>query len=503
DSSIPNIEDVVPALDEAVHPESAATFESIDLQEDERDEPIDDHPLLQVNSPLADFVSGLPNGVAERKNRTLIKAARTMLVDSKLPTTFWAEAVNTACYVLNRALVIKPHNKTPNELIRGRPLLIDFMKPFGCPVTILNTKDYLGKFDEKVDEGFFVGYSVVSKAMRVFNKRTKIVKETLNIRFLRNAPNVKGNRRDWLFDIDSLTISMDYVLVVAGFQTNGIARTKDNIVAGQDEKKKEHEQEYIIIPICTTDPLISQGPKDSADDQVTRSEFEGILQQERKTEHINITNSFNTVSSHANTVGPSFVNTASPSPINAAGTPANTNSFEEHSFEQFSPFKNAFSIPHVPIVTPIDDTGIFDNAYDDEAVEEEVDINNVDSSYIIPDAPLTKFLKDHLKDQGHTQEEGIDYDEVFTPIARIEAIKLFLAYASFKDFVVYQMNVKSAFLYGKIKEEVYVCQPPSFEDPDFPDKVYKVEKALYRLHQALRAWKEMSTEFESLMHDKF
>nr|GEY98999.1 putative ribonuclease H-like domain-containing protein [Tanacetum cinerariifolium] len=148
------------------------------------------------------------NIVAERKNRTLIEAARTMLVDSKLPTTFWVEAVNTACYVLNRALVIKPHNKTPYELIHERPPLIDFMKPFECPVTILNTRDYLGKFDEKADEGFFV----------------------------------------------------------AGFLTNGIAGTKDNIIAGQAKKKKEPEQDYILIPICTTDPLISQGPKDSAVD---------------------------------------------------------------------------------------------------------------------------------------------------------------------------------------------------------------------------------------------
>ncbi|GJY84047.1 putative ribonuclease H-like domain-containing protein [Tanacetum coccineum] len=98
--------------------------------------------------------------------------------------------------------------------------------------------------------------------------------------------------------------------------------------------------------------------------------------------------------------------------------------------------------------------------------------------------------KARLVAQGYTQEEGIDYDEVFAPIARIEAIRLFLAYASFKDFVVYQMDVKSAFLYGKIEEEVYVCQPPGFEDPDFPDRVYKVEKALYGLHQAPRAWYE-------------
>ncbi|GJS11142.1 putative ribonuclease H-like domain-containing protein [Tanacetum coccineum] len=126
--------------------------------------------------------------------------------------------------------------------------------------------------------------------------------------------------------------------------------------------------------------------------------------------------------------------------------------------------------------------------------------------------------------KGYTQEEGIDYDEVFAPVTRIEAIRLFLAYVSFKHFVVYQMDVKSAFLYGKIEEEVYVCQPPGFEDPDFPDRDYKVEKVLYELHQAPRAWdkcdillvqvyvddiifgsikKSLCTEFEKMMHKKF
>ncbi|GJV89025.1 putative ribonuclease H-like domain-containing protein [Tanacetum coccineum] len=98
--------------------------------------------------------------------------------------------------------------------------------------------------------------------------------------------------------------------------------------------------------------------------------------------------------------------------------------------------------------------------------------------------------KARLVAQGYTQEERIDYDEVFSSVARNEAIRLFLAYAAFKDFVVYKMDVKSAFLYGKIEEEVYVCQPPGFEDPNFPDRVYKVEKALYGLHQAPRAWYE-------------
>ncbi|GJS94889.1 putative ribonuclease H-like domain-containing protein [Tanacetum coccineum] len=135
------------------------------------------------------------NGVAERKNKTLIEAARTMLADSLLPTVFWAEAVNTACYVLNRVLVTKPHNKTPYELIIGRPPSISFMRPFGCPVTILNTLDPLGKFDGKAEEGFLVGYSVNSKAFR-------------------------GQGPNWLFDIDSLTNSMNYQPVTVGNQTN-------------------------------------------------------------------------------------------------------------------------------------------------------------------------------------------------------------------------------------------------------------------------------------------
>nr|GFC22254.1 ribonuclease H-like domain-containing protein [Tanacetum cinerariifolium] len=133
------------------------------------------------------------NGIAERKNRTLIEAARTLLADSLLPIPFWAEEVNTACYVQNRALVTKPHNKTPYELLHGRLPSIGFMRPFGCPVTILNTLDHLGKFQGKVDEGFLVGYSVCSSGPA------------------------------WLFDIDSLTRTMNYHPVIEENQTNSHA----------------------------------------------------------------------------------------------------------------------------------------------------------------------------------------------------------------------------------------------------------------------------------------
>ncbi|GKC33263.1 putative ribonuclease H-like domain-containing protein, partial [Tanacetum coccineum] len=185
------------------------------------------------------------NGVAERKNRTLIEAARTMLADSLLPTVFWAKAVNTACYVLNRVLVTKPHKKTPYELIIGRAPSISFMRPFRCPITILNTLDPLGKFDRKAEEGFLVGYSVNSKAFKVFNTETIKVEENLHVNFLENKPNATGQGPNWLFDIDSLTNSMNYQLVTARNQTNkntgpretnGNIGLKKNVDAGQTEE---------------------------------------------------------------------------------------------------------------------------------------------------------------------------------------------------------------------------------------------------------------------------
>nr|GEW81095.1 hypothetical protein [Tanacetum cinerariifolium] len=215
------------------------------------------------------------NKVAERKNRTLIEAAKTMV------------------------LVTKPHNKTPYELLIGRAPIISFVRPFGCPVTILNTLDYLGKFDGKANEGFLVGYSINSKDFRVYNSRTKKVEENLHVNFLENKPNVAGSSPEWLFDIDSLTNLMNY-----------------------------------------------------------------------------------------------------------------------------QPMPN------------LEDTGMFDDAYDDRDEGAEANYNKLET--VIP---------------GHRQEKGIDYDEVFAPVARIKAIKLFLAYASIMDFTVYQIDVKSTFLYGTIEEE--------------------------------------------------
>ncbi|GKC44386.1 ribonuclease H-like domain-containing protein [Tanacetum coccineum] len=325
------------------------------------------------------------NRVVERKTRTLIEAARTMLADSKLPTTFWAKAVNTACYVQNRVLVIKPHNKTPYELFNGRPPIISFMRPFGCPVTILNTLDHLGKFDGKADEGFFVGYSVNSKAFRVFNSRTRIVEETLHITFLENKPNVAGSGPEWFFDIDTLTKSMNYKPVIRWNQTNGNAGTKESIYTGQAGKKIIPSHDYILLPLWTPDSPISSSPKRSddevaddarnkstkdptnegdKDDQDLRDEFEKEFERlfvrgkEAKI-NINNTNSISAISS----------------PINTTRT------------------KDVNDEPIMPNI------GIFGDAYDDEDFVAGGDMNNLESSMSVSPIATTRVYKDHPVEQ--------------------------------------------------------------------------------------------------------
>ncbi|GJX01683.1 putative ribonuclease H-like domain-containing protein, partial [Tanacetum coccineum] len=348
-----------------------------------------------------------------------------------------------------------------------------------------------------------------SKAFRVFNTRTRKVEENLHINFLENKPNVARSGPDWLFNIDLLTNSMNYELVTAGNQTNKNAGFKDNVDAIPT-------QQYILLPLLYDSP---QSLKDAvADDAGKKTNKEPANKgEEMKEGYANSTN-------RDGTVGP-FVSTAGQN------------------------FTNADDLPTDPLIPDLEDTGIFSGAYDDEDVGAEADLNNLETTMNVSPIPTTRIHKDHPKDQiigdinsatqtrrmtkiseehamtlvdlpkgkraigtkwvyrnkkdkrgivvrnkarlvaqGYTQEEGIDYDEVFAPVARIEAIRLFLAYASFMRFIVYQMDVKSSFLYGTIEEEVYVCQPPSFEDPQFPDKVYKVEKDLYGLHQAPRAW---------------
>nr|GEY54277.1 hypothetical protein [Tanacetum cinerariifolium] len=441
------------------------------------------------------------NGIAERKNRTLIEAARTMQVDSLLPIPFWAEAVNTACYVQNRVLVTKHLNKTPYELLLGRIPSIGFMRPFGCLVTILNTLDPLGKFDGKVDEGFLVGYSVSSKAFMVFNSRSRIVQETLHINFLENKPNVAGSGPTWLFDIDTLRKTMNYQAVTAGNQSNPNAGVQEQFDV--EKAGEESAQQYVIFPVWSSS---STNPQNTDDDAAFGS-------KEPELEDITYSDDEEDVGAEADFTNLETSITISPIPT-----------IRVHKYQPVTQIIGYLSLAtQTRSMTRVakDQGGLSQINNDDFHIcmfvcflSQEEPKRKV---WVLVDLPHgkrdigTKWVfrnkndergivvrnKARLVTQGHTQEDGIDYEEVFAPVVRIEAIRLFLAYASFMGFMVYQMDVKSDFWYVTIEEEVYVCQPLRFEDSDHPDKIY-VDDIIFGSTN-----KDLCKDFEKLMKDKF
>ncbi|GJZ50154.1 putative ribonuclease H-like domain-containing protein [Tanacetum coccineum] len=450
------------------------------------------------------------NGAAERKNRTLIEAVRTI---------------------------------TP---------IISFMRPFGCPVTILNTLDHLGKFDGKVDEGFLVGYSINNKAVRVFNSRTKKVEENMHVNFFENKPNIAGSGPEWLFDIDSLTNTMNYQPVSAGNRTNGNAGLETNSDVGQAGKEKATEEDK-------SSPKDDAGKKNEVKDPTKEDDMNGS----GEATHANSTNRLNTVSSTVNTDDNNTYRVFTP--VNAA-TPSNAD-------YPIDPL-----MPDLEDTANLEDTGIFGNAYDDEDVGTEADINNLETTISVSPVPTTKIHKDHPKGQiigevdyavqtrrmhkqneaglitfinkqrrtnhkdfqnflfawflSHMEPKKVTQDldneswveaiqeellqfkllNVWTLVdlphgkkaigtkwvfrnkkdqrgivVRNKARLVAQGHRQEKDIDYDEMDVKSDFLYGTIEDEVYVSQPPGFLDPEFPNRVYKVEKALYGLYQAPKA----------------
>ncbi|GJR93306.1 putative ribonuclease H-like domain-containing protein [Tanacetum coccineum] len=506
------------------------------------------------------------------------------------------EAVNTACYVLNRVLVTKPQNKTPYELL-------------------------IGKFDGKSDEGYLLGYSTSSKAFRVYNKRTKRVEENLHINFLEDQPNVTGTGSSG----KDKGLSHEYILLplqphrtripVKDVVQDAQEKPSENASSDKDvqdsedaaDKEEQHQmQENEKDLQDELEMMVTQELAAKAMDDVSRQAFEEEkrrIASQKKAAQATSTNQLSTDRPSVSTDRP-FVSTdrlfvsidRSNTPnVSAASTSTGANADESSFFYLGGKIPiDASTLPNVDL--PIDqnmhfleyafDTfpndGIFNGTYDDdEDVGAEADFNNMDNTIAVSPIPTHRIHKDHPKGQilgdptsavqtrgkiqkassaqqalveamqeellqfklqkvwvlvdlpygkkvigtkwvfrnkedersivfknkawlvaqGFRQEEGMDYDEVFAPIARIEVIRLFLAFASYMGFTVYQMDVKSAFLYGTIEEEVYVHQPPGFVDPAHPNKVYKVIKALYGLHQAPRAWYETLSSF--LMENGF
>ncbi|GJV19906.1 reverse transcriptase domain-containing protein [Tanacetum coccineum] len=373
------------------------------------------------------------------------------------------EAVICACYVLNRGAPLWDH---------------------------LNTLDSLGKFDGKSNEGYLLEYSTSSKAFRVYNKRTKRVEENLHINFLKDQPNVTGTGPNWMFDLDFLTNSMNYIPVSVENQVNVDAGTQDSYVAGSSGKDKGPTQEYILLPlqphrtrILVEDVALAahEKPSETLDD-ATRQAFEKEkrnIASQKKVAQATSTNILSTVS------------TATTPYVSAASTPIGTNAGES-SFVYLGgkiPI-NASTLPNVdlpidPNMLNLEDASdtlpndrIFNGAYDDdEDLVEWIDFLPTWITPLLTKVIGTKWVFRNKRDersivvknkawliaQGFRQEEGIDYDEVFALIARLRQL--------------------------------------GFVDPAHPNKVYKVIKALYGLHQAPRAWYETLSSF--LMENGF
>nr|GEX80892.1 putative ribonuclease H-like domain-containing protein [Tanacetum cinerariifolium] len=449
------------------------------------------------------------NGVAERRNRILIEAARTMLADAKFPITFWAEAVNTSCYVQNGVLVNKSQNKTPYKLFNGRTPAIRFLKPFGCHVMIFNTLDNLGKFKAKGDEGYFIGYSMSSKAFRVFNKRTRRVEENLHVEFLENKAIEKGVGPNWFFDIDSLTKSMNYVPVDAGTNSSNLSGIKD--ATSQEVKKDVSSLRYIALPTWVHDAFLessSSKPQDDYSTDVPESSRNcnptatSTNPSADQIETLTVETPIPTVSSPVITA--CFTDSQDPSSDTRLISKRVANQVETPSLDNILTLTNRFEDILVVTTNLVDSDGVeADNVW--TLVDCPKGVRPIGTKWVLKNKKDERGIvirnKARLVAQGHTQEEGINYNEVFTPVARIKTIRLFLAYASFMGFTVYQMDVKSAFLYGTIDEEGGTIDQTLFirrQRGDFILVQVYVDDIIFGSSNP-----QLCREFKALMHEKF
>ncbi|GJT90631.1 retrovirus-related pol polyprotein from transposon TNT 1-94 [Tanacetum coccineum] len=352
--------------------------------------------------------------------------SRTMLNEQSLPQKFWCNAVDTSTYILNRILIRAILGKTPYEILRGRKPTLDYFRVFGSKCFILNTKDYLTKFDPKSYEGVFLGYSQNSKAYIILNKHTRKIEESLNVTFDETPPPSKTSP---LVDDD-----LDEEEAIREIEKKNL----ENVV----EDETLEIDEIVNIKESRNHPL--------------ENVIGNLNQRTLRSQAQNQSNFY------------CFISTIEPKNVNEALGDESWIVAMQEELNQFIANDVWELVPQPKNMTIIGTKWVFRNKLDENGI--------------------VSRNKARLVAQGYNQQEGIDYDETYAPVARLESIRILLAYACALDFKLFQMDVKSAFLNGFINEEVYVAQPPGFIDFEKPDHVYKLKKALYGLKQAPKAW---------------
>ena len=366
-----------------------------------------------------------------------------MLCGNSVPSGFWAEAIATACYVII-LVYAKPNTKnTLYEVLKGKTPNLSHMHVFGCLCYILNDKDYLGKFDAKSDVGMFLGYSTNSLAYRVFNQRTKFIGDNVNAVFDHNIGFYQAR------------VTQTIECVTHPASTSSDVKIKDES-EGEDDQIEEQRVDLDRAKVHKNHSLadVIGGVFDERVKRKKQIDFKEMVKLACFMAEMNELEC--------------FVSLIEPKELQEALDDEFWTESMHLELEQFDRLQVWELVPRPDGVNIIGTKSIHKNKTDEKG--------NVARN------------KSRLVGQGYTQIEGVDFDEIFAPVARLESIRLLFGMACNMKIKLYQIDVKSAFLNGVLQGEVYVTQPKGFEDPHFPDYVYKLKKALYGLKHAPRAW---------------
>ncbi|GJR79124.1 gag-pol polyprotein [Tanacetum coccineum] len=425
---------------------------------------------------------------------------------------FWAEAIATACYTQNRSIIIPSHDKMTYHIINDRKPSIKHLHIFGCTCYLTRDGENLDKMKEKGDPYILVGYYTQSKGYRVYDKRTRLIVESINLRYDEiKEMSETSVANDTLGLVPQLQKASDYDNPDPEPELQNVSPSTDTTVPSQ--------QELDILFGPLSDEFFNDEPSTPTN----------VHAEENNNNQAEFTNPFCTPVQEV--VEPSSRN-ISTSNVHTFNQPQDS----EYQWTKDHPLTQVRGNPSKPVqtrrqlatdpemcmfaltVSTAEPKNIKEAMADFawiEAMQEELHQFDRLQVWELVDKPFgknvikLKWLWKNKKDEnqtvihnkarlvakGYAQEEGIDFEESFAPVTRLEAVRIFVAYAAHKSFPIYQMDVKTAFLNGSLKEEVYVAQPDGFVDPDHPEKVYRLRKALYGLKQAPRAWYDELSKF--------
>ncbi|KAJ9671559.1 hypothetical protein PVL29_025321 [Vitis rotundifolia] len=408
--------------------------------------------FLQEHGIVAQYtMPGSPNqnGVAERRNRTLLDMVRSMLSSSKLPKFLWTEALKTAVYILNR-VPTKAVPKTPFELLKGWKPSLRHMRVWGCSseVRIYNPQEK--KLDPRTISGYFIGYAEKSKGYRFYcpSHSTRIV-ESRNAKFLEyDLVSGSDQVRNIVSDIDHTesqpSTSSDRLFIVHNtpqVQT-GVERTIDEV-----QPVIEVPQVVDNIPVDQVDQELPNTSEQQVEPHTSSEDIGATLRRSARTKR-----------------------SAIPSDYVVCLQECDYNIGAENDPESFL---QAMSCK---------ESELWYNAMKDEMSSMKCNDTKKDSLGNI------ERYKARLVAKGFTQKEGIDYTETFSLVSKKDSLRIILALVAHFDLELQQMDVKTAFLNGELEEEVYMKQPEGFPSRDGEQLVCKLKKSIYGLKQASRQW---------------